>query len=31
VPIEDVAGAVKELIEAGKVKHFAHAQADQIV
>jgi aryl-alcohol dehydrogenase-like predicted oxidoreductase len=22
VPIEDVAGAVKELIEAGKVKHF---------
>ena len=23
VPIEDVAGAVKELIDAGKVKHFA--------
>jgi aryl-alcohol dehydrogenase-like predicted oxidoreductase len=22
VPIEDVAGAVKELIQAGKVKHF---------
>jgi aryl-alcohol dehydrogenase-like predicted oxidoreductase len=27
VPIEDVAGAVKELIEAGKVKHFGMAEA----
>ena len=32
VPIEDVAGAVKELIEAGKVKHFglSESNADQI-
>jgi aryl-alcohol dehydrogenase-like predicted oxidoreductase len=32
VPIEDVAGTVKELIEAGKVKHFglSEADADQI-
>jgi aryl-alcohol dehydrogenase-like predicted oxidoreductase len=28
VPIEDVAGAVKELIEAGKVKHFGLSEAD---
>ena len=27
VPIEDVAGAVKELIEAGKVKHFGRSEA----
>jgi aryl-alcohol dehydrogenase-like predicted oxidoreductase len=27
VPIEDVAGAVKELIEAGKVKHFGLSEA----
>jgi aryl-alcohol dehydrogenase-like predicted oxidoreductase len=27
VPIEDVAGAVKELIEAGKVKHFGMSEA----
>jgi len=32
VPMEDVAGAVKELIQAGKVKHFglSEANADQI-
>jgi aryl-alcohol dehydrogenase-like predicted oxidoreductase len=32
VPMEDVAGAVKDLIEAGKVKHFglSEANADQI-
>ena len=32
VPMEDVAGTVKELIEAGKVKHFglSEANADQI-
>ncbi len=32
VPMEDVAGAVKELIEAGKVKHFglSEASAEQI-
>ena len=32
VPMEDVAGAVKELIQAGKVKHFglSEADADQI-
>jgi aryl-alcohol dehydrogenase-like predicted oxidoreductase len=28
VPIEDVAGAVKELIEVGKVKHFGLSEAD---
>jgi aryl-alcohol dehydrogenase-like predicted oxidoreductase len=28
VPIEDVAGAVKELIEAGKVKHFGLSEAN---
>jgi aryl-alcohol dehydrogenase-like predicted oxidoreductase len=28
VPIEDVAGAVKELIQAGKVKHFGLSEAD---
>jgi len=28
VPIEDVAGAVKDLIEAGKVKHFGLSEAD---
>ena len=27
VPIEDVAGAVKELIQAGKVKHFSLSEA----
>src|SRR2546423_5789710 len=27
VPIEDVAGAVKELIQAGKVKHFGPSEA----
>jgi aryl-alcohol dehydrogenase-like predicted oxidoreductase len=27
VPIEDVAGAIKELIEAGKVKHFGLSEA----
>jgi aryl-alcohol dehydrogenase-like predicted oxidoreductase len=27
VPVEDVAGAVKELIEAGKVKHFGMSEA----
>ncbi len=27
VPIEDVAGAIKELIEAGKVKHFGMSEA----
>ena len=27
MPIEDVAGAVKELIEAGKVKHFGMSEA----
>src|ERR1700743_3524614 len=27
VPIEDVAGAVKELIDAGKVKHFGMSEA----
>lgn len=27
VPIEDVAGAVRELIEAGKVKHFGMSEA----
>src|SRR6202522_1084811 len=27
VPIEDVAGAVKELIQAGKVKHFGRSEA----
>ena len=32
VPVEEVAGAVKELIQAGKVKHFglAESNADQI-
>ena len=32
VPMEDVAGAVKELIQAGKVKHFglSESNADQI-
>jgi aryl-alcohol dehydrogenase-like predicted oxidoreductase len=32
VPMEDVAGAVKDLIQAGKVKHFglSEANADQI-
>ena len=32
VPVEDVAGAVKELIQAGKVKHFglSESNADQI-
>jgi aryl-alcohol dehydrogenase-like predicted oxidoreductase len=32
VPMEDVAGAVKELIQAGKIKHFglSEANADQI-
>ena len=32
VPLEDVAGAVKDLIQAGKVKHFglSEADADQI-
>jgi aryl-alcohol dehydrogenase-like predicted oxidoreductase len=32
VPMEDVAGAVKDLIQAGKVKHFglSEAKADQI-
>lgn len=28
VPIEDVAGTVKELIEAGKVKHFGLSESD---
>lgn len=28
VPIEDVAGAVKELIQAGKVKHFGLSESD---
>jgi aryl-alcohol dehydrogenase-like predicted oxidoreductase len=28
VPIEDVAGAVKELIQEGKVKHFGLSEAD---
>jgi aryl-alcohol dehydrogenase-like predicted oxidoreductase len=27
VPIEDVAGAIKDLIEAGKVKHFGLSEA----
>ena len=27
VPIEDVAGAVKDLIQAGKVKHFGLSEA----
>lgn len=27
VPIEDVSGAVKELIQAGKVKHFGLSEA----
>jgi aryl-alcohol dehydrogenase-like predicted oxidoreductase len=27
VPIEDVAGTVKELTEAGKVKHFGLSEA----
>jgi len=27
VPIEDVAGTVKELIEAGKVRHFGLSEA----
>ncbi len=27
VPIEDVAGAVKELIQPGKVKHFGLSEA----
>ena len=27
MPIEDVAGAVKELIEAGKVKHVGMSEA----
>lgn len=27
VPIEDVAGAVKDLISAGKVKHFGMSEA----
>ena len=27
MPIEDVAGAVKELIQAGKVKHFGLSEA----
>ncbi len=30
VPIEEVAGAVKELIEAGKVKYFGLSEADAI-
>ncbi|WP_284755918.1 aldo/keto reductase [Arthrobacter sp. efr-133-R2A-120] len=30
VPIEDVAGAVKELIEAGKVKHFGMSEASAV-
>jgi aryl-alcohol dehydrogenase-like predicted oxidoreductase len=29
VPIEDVAGAVKELIQAGKVKHFGMSEAGE--
>lgn len=29
VPIEDVAGAVKELVEAGKVKHFGLSEAGE--
>ena len=29
VPIEDVAGAVKELIQAGKVKHFGFRRREQ--
>ena len=29
VPIEDVAGAVKELIEAGKVRHFGLSEAGE--
>ena len=28
VPVEDVAGAVKDLIEAGKVKHFGLSESD---
>ena len=28
VPIEEVAGAVKELIEEGKVKHFGLSESD---
>jgi aryl-alcohol dehydrogenase-like predicted oxidoreductase len=28
VPIEDVAGAVKDLIQAGKIKHFGLSEAD---
>jgi len=28
VPVEDVAGAVKELIQAGKVKHFGLSESD---
>jgi aryl-alcohol dehydrogenase-like predicted oxidoreductase len=28
VPIEDVAGAVKDLIRQGKVKHFGLSEAD---
>lgn len=28
VPIEDVAGAVKDLIQAGKVKHFGLSEAN---
>lgn len=30
VPIEDVAGAVKDLIQAGKVKHFGLSEADAV-
>ena len=29
VPIEDVAGAVKELIQVGKVKHFGMSEAER--
>src|SRR5438046_2538540 len=29
VPIEDVAGAVKDLIREGKVKHFGHSEAGE--
>jgi aryl-alcohol dehydrogenase-like predicted oxidoreductase len=31
VPIEDVAGAVKDLIEEGKVKHFGLSEADHVL
>ncbi len=30
VPIEDVAGAVKDLIQAGKVKHFGLSESDAV-